>query len=887
MKPLPTRAFRLPNGLRVVVQTDRSVPLVALSITYRVGSLDEEPGRAGFAHLFEHLMFQGTELLPPNGLSKLVESHGGSDNAYTMKTNTTYHEVVPSWALEAALWGEADRMRGLRLSPRELEIEKRVVLEEMSQSYFNQPYRRAADAEMGTLAFARWESAHPTIGEEADLRAASLEDVRRFYDLHYAPDNAALALVGDVSPAQARRLALRYFGAVPRRPRRRRPAPAERRPAAPRRRRVEDPLASAPLLVRGWHAPPRGSADYWALTALAAVLAGGEDGPLHQELVKSRRLALSVSAHMPYWSSHHNARGADLFGLFATLRAEADPEEALAAVEGVLARLRREGPSVEELARARVQLERAWFESQQSLVERAQTLSSYAALVGDPAGLRRDLRRLLAASPRGIAAAARRWLPARRSLTLEIVPGPPRPAIPPSLPSAPPPEESRGPAAPPPPPGPPRAPSLPVLARGALACGLDVLVLRDPRLPLVEARLGLRAGRVHEEPGEDALSPACEEMLFKGCEGQDAASVARAFAGLGWAASAASEPEWLKIAASGLSRRFAEFCAQLGRVLASAAYPDDETALWRENAVQELAVRRSQPSFLADERLRAELFGAHPYGRGAPDEAAIEAVNSARLRAFHAARLRPAGGYLVLAGDVDPDAAVRILEDVFAFWPSGPVPAAAAPLPERGPGRAAVVARPGSSQASLLAAQTLALAPKDPDYADFAAANHVLGGTANSRLFENLRTRRGYTYGAYSSFDLYARGAVWSAAADVRPDAAKAALAEIRVELGRLIAEPIPEEALSAAKRHMAGLFLMRLSSLDRAASYLSAVVEGGRDPAAAMASYQSRLDAVTPESARRAAAARLDPERLIAVAVGDPAVLDFGLDPSGSAQVC
>ncbi|OGR97585.1 MAG: hypothetical protein A2V88_15725, partial [Elusimicrobia bacterium RBG_16_66_12] len=422
---MSARVFKLDNGLRVVVETDRAAPLVAVSITYKVGSLDEEPGRAGFAHLFEHLMFQGTKNLPPNEISRLVETNGGVDNAYTMKTNTTYHEVVPSWAVEDVFWAEADRMRGLLISPRELEIEKRVVLEEMSQSYSNQPYRRATDVVMGELAFSRWEASHSTIGDEADLRAATLEDVRRFYDRHYAPNNAVLALVGDLSVAQARRLVRRHFGPIPRRARPRPRDLSEPRLQAEKRGRVSDPLAKNPLLVAGWHAPRRGSRDYWALMVLAGILGGGEDSPLHEELVKRSRLALSAGAHMPYWSSHYNARGTDLLGIFVTARADADLGAVQKALDRVLGRFLAEGPTEEELSRSKIQLERSWLEGQQSLGDRAQLLSSYAALVGDPSGLARDFRRLLKTGRADVRRAAKRWLGARGRAVLEVVPGSP------------------------------------------------------------------------------------------------------------------------------------------------------------------------------------------------------------------------------------------------------------------------------------------------------------------------------------------------------------------------------------------------------------------------------------------------------------------------------
>ncbi len=872
---MPTRTFKLANGLKVVVQTDRSVALVALSLTYRVGSMDEERGRAGFAHLFEHLMFQGTANLPPNAISRLVESCGGIDNAYTMKTNTTYHEIVPSEALEAVLWAEADRMRGLLISARELEVEKRVVLEEMAQTYDNQPYRRATDAGMAALAFSRWENAHPTIGDADDLRAATLDDVRRFYDGHYAPDNAVLALVGDVTVSQARRLVERHFGRIARRARPARRAAPEPARGPERRGRVADPLAANPLLVFGWRLPKRGCPDYWALSALAAILGGGEDSPLFAALVKESKLALSVSAHMPYWSSHSSWRGTDLLGIFATLRADADFDAAAAALLAVIERFRRDGPSERELSRAKIQLERSWLEGQISPAERAQMLSSYAALIGDVSGLERDFRRLLAVSAPGVRRAVGRWLGERGRARLEIAPAPesarPRPAerVDAPLPA----EDARPRGAKPPAPAAPRAPSVPKIERFTLSCGLEVLLARDSRLPLIEARLGLRAGRAHEAGGEQGLSLACEELLFKGDEGRSAAQVAAALAELGWSAAASGETEWLKISASGLARGFAPFCAELSRAVLGASFPDDEVSLWRENAVEELAMRRTQPSFLAEERLRAELFSGHPYARGALSQAEIAAVDARRLRQWRRLRLRPAGGYLVLVGDLEAEAARRALEAAFSSWSGSGAPAEPPPLPAPRPARSAFVPRPGSAQATLVVAAPMDLTPRDPDYVVFATANHALGGTANSRLFENLRTRRGYTYGAYSSIEVYGRGSVWSASADVRPDAARAALDEIVAEVRALRDEPLGEEALAASRRHLSGLFRLRLSALDRVAGYLAAVVESGRDPAEAIASYPERLAAVTPRRAMEVVRARLDPERLVAVVVADEAL--------------
>ncbi|MEQ1920336.1 MAG: pitrilysin family protein, partial [Elusimicrobiota bacterium] len=316
------------------------------------------------------------------------------------------------------------------------------------------------------------------------------------------------------------------------------------------------------------------------------------------------------------------------------------------------------------------------------------------------------------------------------------------------------------------------------------------------------------------------------------------------------------------------------FLDQLARTLNLADYPEEEVELWRENALEDLISRRAQPHFLSEERLRAELFPGHPYSRGAADEKKIAAVSSSRMRAFHAARLRPNGGHLVLVGDFDPDEAGQALERALSSWKAGPAALEAPPLPDAGAARTIIVDRPGSAQASLIIAQTAKAGPKDPDYMSLVLANHVLGGTANSRLFENLRTRRGYTYGAYSSIELYGRGIVWSASADCRTEVARPALEEMRAEVRELCTKEISAAAIDNSRRHLRGLFLMRLSSLDRITGYMSSVAESGRDPRETIAQYEPRLAEATPASALAAVRSRLDLNKLVTVVVGDESAL-------------
>lgn len=870
---LPINGFTLSNGLQVIVQTDKTVPMVAVSITFKVGSQDESRGRSGFAHIFEHLMFQGTKNLAPNEISRLIESNGGIDNAYTMKTNTTYHEIVPKSALPLVLWAEADRMTGLDVNERALAVEKQVVLEEMRQSYLNKPYRRAMDQGMAEAAFSKWENHHTTIGEMKDLREATLEDVRAFYRAHYAPNNAVLALAGDVTLSEAKKLTEKYFGSIPAREIPQSHDLTEKPLKGKIFKKISDPLAKMPLTVIGWHAPARGGKDYWALSLLMEILGGGEESPLYAALVKNSKLALSASGFMPYWSKHYNGKGPDLFAFSISPKADAPVEKIVRQVDLILKRFADKGPSMEELERAKTQTELEWTDGLQFLMDRAQTLSSYAALIGNPKNLEKDLRDILSITPADVRKAVRRWVTPGRVI-LHVVPGKPVSAEAeeksPPIPA----ETPRTPASVHPAPDSMDHSPIPALRRFSLKNGLNVVFVQDKRLPLLEMRLSIKGGKTDENPGEEGLSQACSELMLKGAAGKDDAAVARAFARLGFSINVRSNAEFLKVSASGLSRNSQPFFRQLGEVLTGADYPHKETLLWKDNAVEELESMRADPGFLSDERQRSELFSDHPYRKGTANEAEIAAVTSRRLAGFHQRRVIPRDAVMILVGNISSDAARDMLEKGFSGWTGSHPKAHVAPMPANKDARLSIVHRPGSTQASLSVSQIVPLTPDHPDFLSFLVMNHILGGTANSRLFENLRTDKGYTYGSYSSVDSYGQGLVWTAEAEVRNEVARPAVEEIFKEIRLMGETTVSRETLAKVKRYLGGLFLLKRAALDRTANYLSALEEAGRDPIMVMSSYLQRLEAVTPADIQSAARRHLDSRRMLTVVVGDRSAL-------------
>jgi len=281
---IPIDSYKLKNGLRVILSKDNAVPVVTVYVIYDVGARSEEKGRTGFAHLFEHMMFEGSANAPKGTHFATIESNGGTMNGSTHPDFTDYYEVLPSNKLATALWLESDRMRSLAINEENLKNQKEAVKQERRLSFDNQPYNTAIVDVWPTLMFRNWQSSHSLIGSFEDLNGAGVADVSRFFKTYYAPDNAALAIVGDIQPAETKKLIESYFGDIPSQPLPKRPDLAE--PAFEARKQVQkDPLARVPGIVIGYPGPKRRSTDYYALHMIDAILTGGDSSRFRLNLV--------------------------------------------------------------------------------------------------------------------------------------------------------------------------------------------------------------------------------------------------------------------------------------------------------------------------------------------------------------------------------------------------------------------------------------------------------------------------------------------------------------------------------------------------------------------------------------------------------------------------
>ncbi len=295
---IPFEKYTLKNGMRVILSADKSVPVVSVYLIYGVGARSEEKGRTGFAHLFEHMMFQGSANAPKGQHFKLVESNGGNLNGSTHPDFTDYFEVLPSNKLAVGLWLESDRMRSLAINQANLDNQKEAVKQERRLSFDNQPYATAIVDRWPQISFQNWQNSHSLIGSFEDLNAASVEDVTKFFRTYYAPNNAVLVISGDIEIPAAKKLVETYFGDVEAQPQPKHPDLSEPAAVKPRSEVYKDALAQVPGVVIGYPGPPRRSPDYYALGMLDVVLTGGDSSRFQQDLVKGKQSVIQFEANL-------------------------------------------------------------------------------------------------------------------------------------------------------------------------------------------------------------------------------------------------------------------------------------------------------------------------------------------------------------------------------------------------------------------------------------------------------------------------------------------------------------------------------------------------------------------------------------------------------------
>jgi predicted Zn-dependent peptidase len=421
---IPVETYKLPNGLRVVLSQDNAVPVVTVYTIFDVGARSEEKGRTGFAHLFEHMMFEGSANAPKGVRDTQVESNGGVQNGSTHPDFTDYYEVLPSNKLATALWLDSDRMRSLSITDENLKNQKEAVKQERRLSFDNQPYATAEIDKFPTLMFGNFQSSHSLIGSYEDLNAASVADVSKFFKTYYAPNNASLVIVGDIRIPEAKKLVETYFDDIPAQPQAKRPDMTE--PAFHSQSEVyNDPMARVPALMIGYPGPKRRSPDYYALNMLDAILTNGNSARLRLDLVKGKESIINYESNLGWpMASYLDYRDPGAYGMFVMYKPNFTSQQIVDQVQGEIAKLQDAPLPAADLERAKTQLRATLIKQLQSSLSRAQQLGQYEIADGDASLINTEFDRMLNVSAAEIQAAAKKYLTPDKRTVLAVQPAP-------------------------------------------------------------------------------------------------------------------------------------------------------------------------------------------------------------------------------------------------------------------------------------------------------------------------------------------------------------------------------------------------------------------------------------------------------------------------------
>jgi len=420
---VPVVYYRLPNGLKVVISESHAAPTVTVALYYGVGFRVEPKGRTGFAHLFEHMMFQGSANVKKMEHAKIVESNGGNLNGSTRLDFTNYYETLPSDRVETALWLESDRMRSLDVSEENLKNQKNVVSEEVRVNVLNQPYALFEWLDIWQSANQNWFNAHNFYGDLRDIEAAKLDEVRQFFKTYYAPNNAALVIAGDVSPDAVRALVEKYFGDIPLQSVPERPDVSEPRQTKEIRLKQTDKLATVPALALGYHLPDQNSADYAPMVLLDLILQGDESSRLYQRLVKEKAISVDWSGGINFeLGNEFDYDGPMLLVSRTTYKPGHSGDEIVKEVDAIVLQVQQQGVTKKELTDAKVRFRSNFYDQLESTMGKAHLLATFALFHDDPAQINKVLDAIDAVTLDQVQSVARKYLVPENRTAIDRVP---------------------------------------------------------------------------------------------------------------------------------------------------------------------------------------------------------------------------------------------------------------------------------------------------------------------------------------------------------------------------------------------------------------------------------------------------------------------------------
>ncbi len=872
---IPYTRFVLENGLTLLVHEDHKAPIVAVNTWYHVGSKNEKPGKTGFAHLFEHLMFNGSEHFNDD-FFKATEKVGATDmNGTTSEDRTNYFENAPKEALDYLLWLESDRMGYMLGAITQARLdEQRGVVQNEKRQYENQPYSIAYQLITKSI----WPAGHPyswpVIGSMEDLSAASLDDVHEWFKTYYGAANATLVVAGDVTPQEALEKVKRYFSHVP-------PGPPVARHAAwiakrtgTMRQRVEDRVPQA-RLYKVWNIPNYGTTDGNLLDLVSGVLSDGKSSRLYKRLVYDERIATDVST----FADQSEIAGA--FYIMVTAAAGVDLPRIEKAVDEELARFLKDGPTSRELERVKTQVEAGFIRGIERIGGfggKSDQLAMHSVYLSNPEYHKTRLREVREATARQLRDAARAWL-SDGQYVLELTPFPKYAASVADVDRAQLPVPEIKPVV-----------RFPAIQRATLSNGLKVMLAERPSVPIVQLNLLVDAGFAADQFASPGTARLAMDMLAEGTKRRTSLEISDELALLGANLSAACSLDTCTVAFNALRRNLDASLDLYADVILNPAFPADDFKRRQEQRLAAIQREKSEPVTMGLRVMPQILYGPkHAYGNpltGTGTEASVARLTAADMARFHGAWFRPNNATLVVAGDITLAEIQPKLERLFAAWPRAEVPKkniGPVPLPEKP--TVTIIDRPGSIQ-SVIFVGNVAPQKANPDELAIEAMNLILGGSFTSRINMNLREDKHWTYGARTSIAAACGPRPFWASVQVQADKTKETMRELDSEFrGILGARPVTPDEFARTITNQSLKLPGSWETINSVADALNEIVCFGL-PDDTHQTRSARLQALTRENLGDAAKKVVQADRLSWVVVGDRAKIEAGVRELGFGEI-
>jgi len=864
---IPHTQFVLPNGLTLIVHEDHKAAIVAVNIWYHVGSKNEKTGKTGFAHLFEHLMFNGSENFDDDYF-KAMEKVGATDlNGTTSEDRTNYFENAPKDALDFLLWMESDRMGHLSgaISQAKLDEQRGVVQNEKRQGE-NQPYAIAYEL----ITKNTWPAGHPyswpVIGSMEDLNAATLDDVKEWFRKYYGPANATLVVAGDVNPQEVLEKVKTYFGDIPSGP----PVAKHQAFAVKRtgthRMTAQDRVPQSRLYMV-WNVPQYGTPEGNYLNLVSDVLASGKSSRLYKRLVYQDQIATDVSASMDL------SEIAGQFWIVATAKPGGDLAKVEKAIQEEMARFLKSGPTKDELVRAQTQFEAGFIRGSERIGGfggKSDTLAHNFVFTGNADYFQTTLQETREATPKNLLDAARTWL-SDGVFLLEIHPFGnyttnvssvdrsklPVPAIKPEV-------------------------RFPAIQRTNLANGLKLVFAERHAIPVVNFNLLLDAGYAADQFAAPGTAKLAMDLLDEGTKTRTALQISDELERLGANLGAGCNLDTAMVSLSALKKNLDASLQLYADVILNPSFPEAEFQRLQKQRLAGIQREKTEPMSMALRVLPQLIYGReHAYGNpftGSGTEASVAKITDADLKKFHETWFKPDNATLVVVGDTTLAELLPQLEKLFQAWKPGPVPKKTiAPVAHRAKTAVYLIDRPGSQQSVIYAGQ-VAPPKNNPEEIAIETMNNILGGTFTSRVNMNLREDKHWSYGAHSSL-VDARGQrPFFAFAPVQGDKTKEAMLEMAKEFRGITSDRTPTDAeLAKAITNQTLELPGTWETMGRVGDALAEIVRFGL-PDDYFLTYPDKVQALTQADLAKAAKTVVHPDNLIWVVVGDRAKIESSI---------